>query len=46
MSARVTDLIASAEAATRDQAIDTWCQGRDVAQLLADCAELDSFRRR
>ena len=46
MSARVTDLIAAADAATRDQAIDAWCQGRSVAQLLADCAELDSFRRR
>ena len=46
MSTRVTDFIASSDEATRNQAIDAWCQGRSVAQLLADCAELDSFRRR
>src|ERR1043165_5900610 len=46
MSQRVTDLIASADAATRDRAIDEWCAGRSVAQLLADCAELDAYRRR
>ena len=43
---RVTDLIASADAATRDTAIDAWCAGRSVAELLADCAELDAYRRR
>ncbi len=43
---RVTDLIASADSATRDTAIDTWCAGRSVALLLADCAELDAYRRR
>ena len=46
MTLRVTDLIASADPATRDTAIDTWCAGRSVAQLLADCAELDTYRRR
>ena len=46
MSQRVTDLIASADSATRDTAIDTWCAGRTIAELLADCAELDTFRRR
>jgi hypothetical protein len=46
MSMRVTDLIASADSATRDQAIDTWCAGRTVAELLADCVELDTYRRR
>ena len=46
MSLRVTDLIASADAATRDTAIDSWCAGRSVAQLLADCVELDTYRRR
>ena len=43
---RVTDLIASADSATRDTAIDTWCASRSVAELLADCAELDAYRRR
>ena len=46
MTLRVTDLIASADPATRDRAIDTWCAGRSVAQLLADAAELDAYRRR
>ena len=46
MSLRVTDLIASADPATRDQAIDAWCTGRSVAELLADCEELDVYRRR
>jgi len=46
MSLRVIDLIESADAATRDQAIDQWCQGRSAAELLAACAELDTYRRR
>lgn len=46
MSQRVTDLIASADPATRDRAIDQWCANRTVAQLLEDCAELDAYRRR
>jgi hypothetical protein len=45
MSLRVTDLIASADSATRDTAIDTWCAGRSIAELLADCVELDTYRR-
>ena len=46
MSPRVIDLIESADAATRDQAIDRWSQGRTVAELLAACAELAAYRRR
>ncbi len=46
MSPRVIDLIESADAATRDQAIDRWCEGKSVAALLAACAELDAYRRR
>ena len=42
---RVTDLIASSDSATRDHAIERWCAGRSIAQLLADCAELDAYRR-
>jgi hypothetical protein len=46
MNVRVTDIIASADAGVRDLAIDRWCAGRPVAELLAACAELDAFRRR
>lgn len=46
MTPRVIDLIESADAATRNQAIDQWCRGRPVAELLAACAELDAYRRR
>ena len=46
LTLRVTDLIDAADAATRDQAIDRWCQGRSVADLLAACGELDRYRRR
>ena len=46
MTPRVIDLIESADAATRNQAIDQWSQGRPVAELLAACAELDAYRRR
>ncbi len=46
MSLRVLDLIESADAATRNQAIDQWRQGRSIAELLAACAELDAYRRR
>ncbi|MEY2881908.1 MAG: hypothetical protein RLZZ15_4288 [Verrucomicrobiota bacterium] len=46
MTPSVLDLISSPDAATRDQAIDRWCEGRPVAELLATCAELDAYRRR
>ncbi|MDQ5977666.1 MAG: hypothetical protein QG602_638 [Verrucomicrobiota bacterium] len=45
MSQRVTDIIASADPAVRDHALERWCAGRDAAALLADCAELDTYRR-
>ena len=38
----VTDLIASADPATRDLALDQWCAGRPTADLLAACTELDA----
>jgi hypothetical protein len=45
MNVRLTDLIASADAAVRDQALERWCAGRSAAELLAACAELDDYRR-
>jgi hypothetical protein len=46
MTTRVVDLIESSDAATRDLPIEQWCRGRSVAELLAACAELESYRRR
>ena len=46
MSSRVIALIESADAATRNQAIDQWCKGRSIAELQAACSELDAYRRR
>jgi len=45
MSLRVTDIIESAAAQTRDISIERWCAGRPAAELLAACAELESYRR-
>ena len=42
----VLELITSPAAATRDQALDAWCAGRDLPALLAAGAELDAYRRR
>jgi hypothetical protein len=42
----VTAIIDSSEPAERDLAIDRWCAGKDAAQLLAACAELEAYRRR
>ena len=39
------DIIASAEPATRDLAIDRWCEGRSLAELLAAADALDAYRR-
>ncbi|MBM3853817.1 MAG: UTP--glucose-1-phosphate uridylyltransferase, partial [Verrucomicrobia bacterium] len=46
MTARVTDIIESAEPAVRDTAIDAWCAGRPLGELLAACAALEAYRRR
>jgi hypothetical protein len=46
MTARVIDIIESADPAISHTAIDRWCAGRSAAALLAACAELDAYRRR
>lgn len=46
MTPRITDLIEGADASQRDLALETWCAGRSVAELLAACAELETYRRR
>ena len=45
MSHGLVAIIESTDAATRDNAIDAWCAGRPVAELLAACAALDAYRR-
>ncbi|MDB4282455.1 UTP--glucose-1-phosphate uridylyltransferase, partial [Akkermansiaceae bacterium] len=39
------DLITSEDAATRDQALASACASLDASALLAECSELDAFRR-
>ncbi len=46
MTPRITDIIASADPALRDLALERWCAGRSVVELLTACAELETFRRR
>src|SRR5271166_6325589 len=45
MNPRVTDIIESPSAQTRDLSIESWCAGRPAAELLAACAELEAYRR-
>jgi hypothetical protein len=45
MSQSVLALIQSSDPATRDRAVDQWCEGRSAAELLAACDELDAYRR-
>ncbi len=42
---RFTRIITSPDAAIRDQSLETACAGLDAAELLAEAAELDVFRR-
>jgi len=46
MNPRVTDIIEASAPEVRDLAVERWCDGRPVAELLAACAELDAYRRR
>lgn len=43
---RLLSLITSADPAVRHQALDAACAGMSAAELLAECAALDAFRRR
>ncbi len=46
MTASLTALIGSEDSALRDTALDTWCEGKSMAELLAACEELETYRRR
>ena len=45
MSRRLLSIITATDAAERDQALDSFCQQATLAELLAECATLDDFRR-
>ncbi|MBS0662955.1 MAG: UTP--glucose-1-phosphate uridylyltransferase [Verrucomicrobia bacterium] len=44
-AARLTDIIAGG-ATLRDQAVDQWCAGKPLADLLAAANELEAYRRK
>jgi hypothetical protein len=46
MTGRITDIINGADPAQRDLAVDQWCDGKSLAELLAAAAELDAYRKR
>jgi len=41
----LTEIITSADPAMRDRSLDAFCRGATLAELLAECAELDVLRR-
>jgi hypothetical protein len=45
MRSRLTTIITSADPAVRDQSLDAFCRDATLAQLLAECDQLDAFRR-
>ena len=46
MTGSLLNIIVSPDAAVRDQSLDAVCHPATAGQLLAQCAELDAFRRR
>src|SRR4029077_6223931 len=42
----LTEIIISADPAIRDRSLDAFCRRATLAELLAECAELDVLRRR
>ena len=46
MNGSLLEIITSADPAVRNQSLDARCQGATAEELLAQCSELDAFRRR
>ena len=46
MSGRITDIIGGEDPAQRDLAVDSWCAGKSLAELLDAADELDTYRKR
>ena len=45
MTTRLRTVIVSDDPAVRNQALDALCRGASLADLLAECVDLDRFRR-
>lgn len=45
MTGQLVDIITSSDPAVRDRPVDAYCRTASLRQLMADCAELDVFRR-
>jgi hypothetical protein len=45
MAVRLRNIITATEAALRDEALDAYCRQASLDDLLAECADLDRFRR-
>jgi hypothetical protein len=45
MNGSLVSIITSPDPAVRNQSLDAWCRPASAADLLAECAELDAFRR-
>jgi hypothetical protein len=45
-SVRLVEIITSSQPEIRDRSVDAYCRASSLPELLAECAELDTFRRR
>lgn len=45
MTSRLIAMITSSDPAVRDRPLDAFCRAASLAELLAECANLDAFRR-
>jgi hypothetical protein len=45
VTGQLVTIITSPDAAVRDRSVDAFCRSASLAELLAECAELDAFRR-
>ena len=45
MTGQLVTIIISPDPAVRDRSVDAFCRAASLAELLAECAELDAFRR-
>src|SRR6187455_1064945 len=45
MRGKLVQIITSTDAAARNQSLDAVCEELDLAQILAECNELEKFRR-
>src|ERR1700709_306669 len=46
MTGRLRHIITASDATTRDQSLDAFARNASLAELLAECDDLDDFRRR